>query len=353
MAKLLVFESPRKIGFINQEDRELGPGEVRVATIYSGLSAGTDLTWFRWTNPKVSRVWDKERNVFTAATPGDSLDNQVAHEISAPGYSQVGRVVEVATGVQNVAVGDVVYGAWGHRSHAVISAAVAELGAVEDLDPLLGVFTRVGIVALNGVLDGQPNVGEVVAVFGCGVIGQLVVQFARLSGARVVVAEHHLLRRRKALELNPGITVIEADSDLSGAVRQITPDGADVCFEVAGSTAALHEAIRACAYSAKVVSLGFHQGESKGLYLGEEFHHNRVTIIASQISGQNPSLQHRWNRKRLTGVFIDYVRRGHIQLEPLITHRTPFSNAQEMFCLADEQPNQVLQAVFTFPDNGA
>jgi hypothetical protein len=34
--------------------------------------------------------------------------------------------------------------------------------------------------------------------------------------------------------------------------------------------------------------MGFFQGEAQGLFLGEEFHHNRINLVCSQISGVNP-----------------------------------------------------------------
>ena len=64
--------------------------------------------------------------------------------------------------------------------------------------------------------------------------------------------------------------------------------GADVCIEVSGAAPALAEAIRTVAYSSRVVAMGFFQGEARGLSLGEEFHHNRIELICSQISGVAP-----------------------------------------------------------------
>ncbi|MEJ7653310.1 MAG: hypothetical protein WKH64_08180 [Chloroflexia bacterium] len=51
------------------------------------------------------------------------------------------------------------------------------------MDHLYGVFSQLGAIALNGVLDGALRLGETTAVFGLGVVGQLVSQLARLSGA--------------------------------------------------------------------------------------------------------------------------------------------------------------------------
>ena len=64
--------------------------------------------------------------------------------------------------------------------------------------------------------------------------------------------------------------------------------GADICIEVSGVPSALAEAMRTVAYASRVVAMGFFQGETRGLHLGDEFHHNRIEVISSQISGVAP-----------------------------------------------------------------
>ena len=46
------------------------------------------------------------------------------------------------------------------------------------------------------------------------------------------------------------------------------------------------------------MAMGFYQGEAHGLFLGEEFHHNRIRVISSQIGGIQPGLSARWSRAR-------------------------------------------------------
>ena len=124
--------------------------------------------------------------------------------------------------------------------------------------------------------------------------------------------------------------------------------GADVCIEATGVYPALHEAIRTAAYSAKVVTLGFFQGQGQGLLLGEEFHHNRVNLVCSQIYGVNPELTYRWNRERLIATVMRLQVKGVLQLKPIITHVLPFSAAAEAFRLCDLEPEKTIQVVLDF-----
>src|SRR5690606_2590625 len=111
-------------------------------------------------------------------------------------------------------------------------------------------------------------------------------QLAHLSGARVIAVDPLPGRLELARQLGAD-DVIEAEG-AAECIKGLTAGrGADACIEISGASQALHEAIRACAYSSRVVAVGFYQGEPHGLLLGEEFHHNRVALVCSQISGIN------------------------------------------------------------------
>jgi threonine dehydrogenase-like Zn-dependent dehydrogenase len=84
------------------------------------------------------------------------------------------------------------------------------------------------------------------------------------------------------------------------------------------------------------------------LFLGEEFHHNRVNIVGSQISGTDPELTYRWNRLRLIQSFMRLQADRLIDLKPIISHVFPFDNAGEAFRILDEEPEKALQVVLDF-----
>jgi threonine dehydrogenase-like Zn-dependent dehydrogenase len=102
-----------------------------------------------------------------------------------------------------------------------------------------------------------------------------------------------------------------------------------------------------------VVVLGFYQGDARGVYLGEEFHHNRISLVCSQIGGVSPDLQHRWDRARLVETFMRMTFDGSIRCADLVTQRVPVSEAASLFALVDAHPDAVLQAVIDFSTAGA
>jgi 2-desacetyl-2-hydroxyethyl bacteriochlorophyllide A dehydrogenase len=340
----VAFTAPRTVRFLREDAPLLSPGDVRLRTLYSGVSAGTELTAYRGTNPYLNKHWDAARRLFVEGTTGEPQ-----YPLVGWGYEEAGEVVECGPAVNGLPRGSIVYGTWGHRSEAVMDAGEALQRVLPDgVDPILGIFSHIGAIALNGVLDGEIRPGDVVAVFGLGVVGNLVAQIARRAGGHVVGID--LLPSRRDIASRVGVEVLDPGSTPPGeALKDATGGrGADVCIEASGSTAALHQAIRACAYSSRVVALGFYQGEATGLSLGEEFHHNRITIVSSQIGGIAPGLQHRWDRPRLIETFMRTAIEGEVELRPLITHVVPAAEAPEVFRLLDERPSEVLQAVLDF-----
>ncbi|HEX5944619.1 MAG TPA: hypothetical protein VFY66_20210, partial [Anaerolineales bacterium] len=182
MGKVVVFMEPRNVGFESYEERPLGPHELRVRTLYSGISAGTELTAYRGSNPYLSKQWDAQNRLFrTSESPSQP------YPLSGWGYEEVGEVIEVDPEVTTLKVGDIVYGTWGHRTHHILQEEYASQRIKpEALDPILAIYSHLGPIALNGILDANIHVGETVAVFGLGVVGQVIAQLARLSGVHVI-----------------------------------------------------------------------------------------------------------------------------------------------------------------------
>jgi 2-desacetyl-2-hydroxyethyl bacteriochlorophyllide A dehydrogenase len=340
--KILIIEEPRKIRFDSYEERAVEPGEVLVRTLYSGISAGTEMTIYRGSNPYARKRWDPELKLFLNAQHDPRM-------YPTPlGYEEVGRVVEAGSEVTGVGPGDLVYGSWGHRTGVILPGRVAAQNRMAtDADPRHGIFARIGAIALNGTLDAQINVGEVVAVFGAGVVGLICCALARLSGATVIAVD--VSEKRLAHAQAYADVLIHEDAALQ--IKKYTENrGADVVVEATGSDVALNEAIRSVAYSARVVSLGFYQNNAQGLYLGEEFHHNRISIVCSQIFAVNPALSYRWDVPRLERTIMELQHVGKLDLMPLITHAYPFERAAEAYQLLEEHPQDAVQVVLRFEE---
>lgn len=342
--RALILTGVRQLAFEPLPVRPLAAGEVRVRTLYSGVSAGTELSQYRATSPYMSRQWDTSRRVFRDGEPSWT------YPVRNLGYEEVGEIVEIGPDVASVRAGDRIFGTWGHRtSHITGEAGIGGRLMPEGADPRLGIFSHIGAVALNGVHDARIRIGDLVVVFGLGVPGQIVVQAARVSGATVIGVDPVPFRRQMAERMGASRTLDPNDASVADAVKDANGGiGADICIEVTGFPPALAEAMRTVIYGGRVVAMGFFQGETLGLRLGDEFHHNRIELISSQISGVAPEASHRWSKPRLWKSAIRLQHEGRLNLLPLITDAVPFEEAPSLFARLDSGDTTILQSVLSF-----
>lgn len=344
MPEVVSFAGPRHVALVPFDPEPLVAGSVRIRTWYSGISAGTELTAYRGSNPYLTSTWDAAARLFVEGPPS------FAYPVVGWGYSEVGEIVEAAPDVAAPRVGEVVYGIWGHRSEAVLPAPAVRDHVWRADDALSGCFARVGAIALNAVLAAEARLGDRVAVFGQGVIGLLATRLATLSGADVVAVD----TQPRRLDVARAMGAVETwSADVPGgagaAVRAWSGGGVDSAIELSGSDRAVHEAVRSVLVDGTVVASGFYQGGANHLRLGEEFHHNRVRIVASQISGTPVALGARWDRSRLVRTFMHQVAAGRVDAGSLVTDVVDAAEVAAVFERLDRGDPQILQSVLRFP----
>ena len=163
---------------------------MRIATLFSGISAGTELTAYRGSNPYLSKQWDEAHRLFVDGSTSSAIP------VDGWGYEEVGEVVELGSAVDDLKVGTRIWGTWGHRPTRSRRPSGPGAGSwTARRDPRVGIFSQIGAIGLNVVLDADIHVGETVAVFGLGVPGQIAAQLARLNGARVIGVDAIAARR--------------------------------------------------------------------------------------------------------------------------------------------------------------
>jgi 2-desacetyl-2-hydroxyethyl bacteriochlorophyllide A dehydrogenase len=348
--RVVQFTGPRQVEVAEHERTPLPPGHLRVRTLYSGISAGTELTAYRGTNPYLTRTWDPEARLFFDGAAG------IDYPVVGWGYSEVGEVVELSPEWKDSdipglpGVGDVVWGIWGHRSEGVVPVEKLIGHALPaGLEPLAGAFARVGAIAHNAVLGADFHLGEDVAVFGQGVIGLLATRLARLSGARVTAVDALDGRLQTARRYGAHSTLNARTDAVAERIREATDGrGADVAVELSGAYPALHQALRSVAVGGRVVAAGFYQGDGAGLRLGDEFHHNRVQLVCSQIGGVPPQVAGRWDVERLQRTFLRLVAEGEVDVASLVSHVVRLDDVGDAYVLLDERPQDALQIVIEF-----
>lgn len=336
----------------------LADGAMRLDTVASGVSAGTELTYLKDSNPALSNRWDPELGLFR---PG--LE-QNPYPVRKLGYMQVGRVV--ATRTSHVHQGDLVAATYGHASgHDLEPLGERHVVLPEQLDPVLGIYVaHMGPICANGLLHAAVDAlgpavvdlgagvrGRRVLVTGAGVVGLLTALFARhLGAAEVAIADPTPARLHAADRL--GLAVVDSsDTDVGEWAKQrwrhnTDERGADVVFQCRGQTSSLHTALRALRPQGTVVDLAFYPGGADDLRLGEEFHHNGLRIVCAQIGRVPRGSAQLWDRERLSTATLDLLAAsGDAVLADLVTDRVPAREAPALFTDLAARRRQVLQAV--------
>ena len=194
--------------------------------------------------------------------------------------------------------------------------------------------------------------GRRIAVTGAGVVGLLTALFARLHGAAsVVLVEPTPARRKVAADL--GLEVVDPD-DLDPAVelksrwRHGAGDrGADVVFQCRGQPSALALALRILRPQGTVIDLAFYPGGCEEVRLGEEFHHNGLSVRCAQIGRVPRGTGHLWDRDRLsTETLALLATDGKDIAKHVITDYTPLSEAPETLVRLAGNRHDGLQLVF-------
>jgi 2-desacetyl-2-hydroxyethyl bacteriochlorophyllide A dehydrogenase len=330
VAAAVWFPRARSVELRNEELPEPGPDEVRVHAVLSAISQGTEMLVYR-----------------------GEVDAELALDLPTLaggygfplkyGYASVGRAIAVGRDAQSVREGDLVFALHPHQDEYVVAESLVRR-LPSNATPDQGVFLANLETAINVVLDAKPRLGETVAVFGQGVVGLLVTQLLRRSGARVLAVEPSPLRRSFAERC--GAEAVIAPSDLA-LLRTLTGGrGADIAIDASGSPSALQAAIDSVALEGTVVVCSWYGEKPVPLDLGGRFHRGRVRLVSSQVGRIDPALAPRWDRERRLALATELL--GELVLAELITHRIRFARAAEAYALLDDRAAETVQVVLDY-----
>jgi threonine dehydrogenase-like Zn-dependent dehydrogenase len=356
----LGLRAPHELAFFSLDLPALGNGAVAVQTLYSGLSAGTELGYVKGTDPAFTSRHDRDLGVFL---PGEGSRR---YPIPAMGYMEVGQVVESRR--PDLAEGALVAAAYGHRSCHVLAAGDLAVPVPPDVDPLLGIYlAQMGPICANGLLHAAAELAghdvrglgdgvrdRTVLVTGGGVVGLLTALFAVHHGARdVALADPDPSRLAAAAGL--GVEPVDDSSvELWRWCKQRWrhgpgDHGADLVFQCRGRTDALSQALRSLRPQGAVIDLAFYQGGAAELRLGEEFHHNGLTVRCAQIARVPRGLGQAWDRRRLADETARLLAaRGDAVRDHVVTDLVPVEQAPAVVLALARRERSALQVVFDY-----
>lgn len=347
----LILQGPRSVTFTDDADRAVGPRDVKLRTLMSGISHGTELNLYRGTAPTLTAKFDLDRRVYIPR-PADEPTYP-----TSLGYELVAEIVEAGTDVDTVRTGDIVHIGLPHQEEVTINVdQAARLGyplvrLPPDLSTERALFISLASVALVAVHDSAVKIGDTVAVFGLGAVGQLIVQLLKFAGAQSIIGVDPVAERREFARHSGANIVIDAMSEPRPGVQIKTSltGGVDVSIETSASSNALHEAITAVSIGGRIVSVAYYQGAATSLRLGEEWHINRPEMVSSMGLWNCP---HRnapaWDRTRVTDTVVALLSRQSLSVDALLTHIFPFAEAEAAYDRLDSAPADMMRAAFRY-----
>ena len=326
----LVFPEPYKIEIEKFEVGEPGRGELLIENEVSLISTGTELAYL---GKAYSESWSWPRYPVR------------------PGYSSVGRVVEVGDGVEGFEVGDRVATMARHATHAIVRAG--DVVKVPDgVSSELASFHTIAAGVMNSVRLADVSLGETVVIVGLGLLGQMATIFSRKSGAFPVIAiDLSELRLRLAELSGANETILGGDwCKVREEVRCLTEGRmADKVFEVTGDPRVIPEAIKLARRQGYLIILSSPRGLTT-LDFHDEVNSPSRIIVGTHFSSQpivetpyNP-----WTRIRNTRLFFNLLLAGLIRVDHLITHRFRWDEAEKAYKMLLEDRTRALGVILKF-----
>jgi 2-desacetyl-2-hydroxyethyl bacteriochlorophyllide A dehydrogenase len=325
----VVFAEPKRIEIREMETPDPKSDQVGIRTVFSGVSQGTE----RWALTGRYGHYDRDYSAYYPCSPG---------------YQAAGIVDAIGSDVDDLKVGDHVFAPGSrftdpdHKYPGPCAAAhsgylVAARSSVTRVDPAVGLAVaslyHMAGVSRHGVRLVKVRSGELVVVIGLGMIGQMSAQAARRAGARVVATDLIPMRVELA-ERHSADRVVDANiENLEDVVRSEAPGGADVVIDTTGDHRMFDRCLSLIHVEGRIAMQGYYPDP-----LSIDFHPTHL---------QRPTVVFPcgWDDER-NGELADDMASGRIAIEPLITHRVPFSEAASAYELVIEHPEQSLGMVF-------
>lgn len=326
----VVFTGQDEVEVRQEPVPKLGSNEVLVRACKTLVSSGTE-------SIVLGRLFE----------PGTRWDDWVTYPF-APGYSLVGRVVATGSAVTHVREGDRVAVRAPHRQY--VTAPATNLCHIpEGVSDEDATWFYLATIVQNGVRSAEQRLGEAVVVVGLGLLGQLVVQYARLLGAREVIAidpadQRLNMARAHGATATLAAGVLEAHEDVW---RLTMGDGADVVYEVTGVATVLPSALRLLRQFGRLLLLG-DTGKPSDQRLTHDVLTKGLQIIGAHANtAPAASTPHAyWSHDRMAHLFFAYLLRGDMRVSDLITHRYGPSDASRAYHMLREERASAMGVIF-------
>lgn len=297
--------SPDALWCVAPDQAEIRPADpgmgVAIKTLYSGISRGTERLILKGQVPVSEH--DRMR--------GPGMEGRFPFPVKY-GYCNVGQVSE------GPLAGRLVFALYPHQTcYRLPEDSLAPLP--EALPPERAILAANMETALNVVWDCDAQIGDRIAVIGCGVVGALIgYLLAQLPGAEVTL-----------IDTNPDRAALASRLGVAFAAPERAPQECDVVIHASASEAGLALALSIAGLNATVVEASWHGAGDVSVPLGRAFHSRRLRLISSQVGHIPARRAPRWSYGRRMAKALDLL--CDARLDALISGETEFARLPDLY----------------------
>lgn len=304
----------------------LAANELLIDTEYTFISSGTELANYTGREPKVFQEgsW--------CAYPWRS------------GYANVGIVREIGSNVNRAAVGDRVFTYGRHASTIRYSQDRLVAPVREAVDPAVVAASRMAGVAMTAIVVGEIGTNPWTVVFGLGLVGNLAAQMFQIHGCRVIGVDPVAARRKLAQRCGIEATVGGNADDTQAQIHEITGgELGNITVDAVGHSGVVMQALRATANHGQIIILGSPRVSVHGdlTELLSDTHLRWITIRGALewCVPMYPDIGNRTSQWRKQQTIFDWMARGQLHVEPLISHRLKPEQIKQAYDGLLNEPN--------------
>lgn len=348
-------------------------GNVLVENTFSLISAGTekstvDMAKKSMVGKAVARP-DLVKKVLNQVSKNGIIDtakmvlNRLDSE-AALGYSSVGIAKAVGRDISDVTVGHrVACAGQNYASHAEMITVPKNLcvPVPENVTDQQAAFVTLGAIAMQGVRQANPKLGDVVSVIGLGLLGQITVQLLVANGCQVIASD--LDRSKLELALSFGAVAAVSPDELEDTVVSLTNEHGVDSVIITASTKT-NDPIESAANIARIKGTVVVVG-AVGMDLPREpFYVKELDLKLSMSYGPgryDPQYEEggvdypyhyvRWTERRNMVSFLQLISHGQVNVDPLITHTFKIADAEKAYGLIESGSEPYLGILLSYPEN--
>jgi 2-desacetyl-2-hydroxyethyl bacteriochlorophyllide A dehydrogenase len=326
----IIFPEKGQVALQDYELPNPGPGEIKVRTLFSLMSIGTE-----------SIILNQQYDP----------DTHFARMFSFPqlqtGVQAVAEVEQLGKGVSEFSKRDHIYMRKAHGSHQVLAAKDCS-PIPQGIDFKSACWAGLAKTAYRAAWAGRFEPGQHILIIGAGPVGQMAIRWAAIEGAdSIAVVDLSPTRLRHAK--SGGATHL-FNSDIAECLDQIHAinggTGPSIVVDVTGNPMVLKHALAAAARFGKIILLGDTGYPSKQC-LSSDVMSKGLTIQATHDSHDRGG----WTQRRIDRLFFGLVQQGRFDLSGLITHEFLPKDCERAYTLANEQREQVMGVLFNWEES--